>query len=222
MDVAEPQAGFNTLARKGLLLCLIGPSGCGKSTIATALCAADPELRESLSTTTRAPRAGEIHGQHYNFVTTEQFNALAQGGDFLQHVTYAGTSYGTLRAPVENAMTAGKDTLFVVTAEGADNLRRASPGNVVSVFIMPPSAQELESRLRGRGTDSEEVIRKRMASAQAEMADHNRADYLVVNDKVERVVCEIRTILAAERLKQLRQTGATQQAQFIRKALVNG
>lgn len=222
MSDVTATGGFNSLARKGLLLCLIGPSGCGKSTIASALVAADPELAESLSTTTRPPRPGEMHGVHYNFVTTDRFNQLAQGGDFLQHVTYAGTSYGTLRAPVETAMAQGRDTLFVVTAEGADNLRGASPGNVVSVFISPPSAEELERRLRARGTDSEEVIHKRMASARAEMADASRADYLVVNDKVERAVCEIRTILAAERLKQLRQTGAAALTQNIRQRLVNG
>lgn len=204
-----PVSAFSPLARKGLLFCIIGPSGCGKSTLAQKLVTADSAIAESLSTTTRAPRPGEVHGQHYNFVTTDQFNDLAQRGQFLQHVTYTGTSYGTLRAPVDEAMQAGRDTLFVVTNQGLENLRNAAGReNVVGVFVMPPSLPELEARLRGRGQDSEEVIRKRMASATREMVDVINADYVVVNGSLEKCVEDTQTILAAERLKRARQTGA--------------
>lgn len=220
MGESAPSFSFNPLSRRGGLICIIGPSGSGKSSIIKQLCAQDTALIESLSTTTRTPRPGEVQGVDYNFLTTEAFNALAAQNGFVQQVEYKGAYYGTLRAPVDEALKAGRDTLFAVTLEGRDNLERFYPGEVTSVFICPPSASILEQRLRGRGTDSEAVIAARMSSAAKEMLSQNQCDYTVVNDKLDDAVLDVQNILAAERLKRTRGTGAAALGAHIRQHLL--
>jgi guanylate kinase len=220
MGESVPSFSFNPLARRGGLFFIIGPSGSGKSTIIKELCRRDPSLIESLSTTTRAPRPGEVQGVDYNFMTTDTFNALAAQGGFAQHVTYQDNLYGTLRAPVDEALRDGRDTLFAVTLEGRSNLERAYMFEErVPIFICPPNEAVLEQRLRGRGTDSEEVVARRMRSAAEEMRHLNTCPYVVVNDKLEDAVLDVQNIIAAQRLLRARQPGVIALGDRIRQHL---
>ena len=199
--------GAPAIARRGLMLVLSSPSGAGKSSIAHGLLAADAELEMSISVTTRPPRPGEIDGRDYAFVNAEAFAALADANLLLEHAVVFGNRYGTPREPVEAALAAGRDVLFDVDWQGAQQLRASAGHDLVSVFILPPSHTELERRLRGRGQDAEAVVRARMARASAEISHWGEYDYVVVNRELSAAIADVRAILAAERLRRPRQVG---------------
>ncbi|WP_203310226.1 MULTISPECIES: guanylate kinase [Sphingomonas] len=193
--------------RRGVLFVLSSPSGAGKSTIARKLLAADPELAMSVSATTRPMRPGEVEGKDYHFVDLEEFRRMVAEDEFLEWAHVFNHRYGTPRAQVESMLAAGKDVLFDIDWQGAQQLFQIAGGDVVRVFIFPPSMEELRSRLTNRNTDSAEVIEARMARAANEVSHWDGYDYVLVNDDVERCFEGVRTILAAERLKRSRQTG---------------
>ncbi len=194
--------------RRGLLLILSSPSGAGKSTMARRLMDWDPTLRFSVSATTRKPRPGEEHGVHYWFHDHDSFRGLVDTGGMLEHAEVFGNLYGTPRAPVEEAMAAGRDTLFDVDWQGGQQIRNSALGkDAVSVFILPPSIAELDRRLRSRGQDSDEVIAGRMAKSRDEISHWAEYDYVLINDEVEATFDRLRAIVTAERLKRDRQPG---------------
>ncbi len=193
--------------RRGILFVLSSPSGAGKSTLSRMLLDADPAFELSVSATTRAPRPGEIDGRDYYFVDHPRFEAMVAGGEMLEHARVFDNRYGTPRAPVVAAVSAGRDVLFDVDWQGAQQLRESELGpSVVQVFILPPSIAELERRLHARAEDSAEVIARRMAKARDEISHWAEYDYVLVNDDLGHCFGEIRTIVAAERLRRTRQT----------------
>ncbi|WP_284163368.1 guanylate kinase [Frigidibacter sp. SD6-1] len=195
------------MQRRGLLLILSSPSGAGKSTLSKRLMAWDPTLRFSVSATTRAARPGEVDGKDYYFKSRAEFEALVAENQMLEHAEVFGNLYGSPRAPVEQAMREGRDTLFDIDWQGGQQIRQAMAGDVVSIFILPPSIAELERRLRTRGQDSDEVIRGRMAKSEAEISHWAEYDYVLVNDDLDRAEAELKMIVAAERLRRDRQPG---------------
>lgn len=196
------------MTRRGLLIILSSPSGAGKSTLARRLMAQDPALRFSVSATTRAPRPGERDGVEYFFKAKTEFEAMVAKGEMLEHAEVFGNRYGSPKGPVEAAMAEGRDTLFDIDWQGGQQIRNSSLGkDVVSVFVLPPSIGELERRLRGRDQDSEAVIAARMAKSQAEISHWAEYDYVLVNDDIDRAEADLKTILAAERMRRDRQPG---------------
>lgn len=194
------------LARRGLLFVLSSPSGAGKSTIARKLLASDNGLEMSVSATTRPMRPGEVDGKDYHFVDLERFRAMVAAGEFLEWAHVFGHRYGTPHAPVDAILARGRDVLFDIDWQGAQQLYQQAGGDVVRVFILPPSIDELHRRLADRATDSADVIAARMSRAGSEIAHWDGYDYVLVNDDVDRCFAEVKTILAAERLKRSRQT----------------
>ncbi len=194
------------LARRGLLFVLSSPSGAGKSTIARKLLASDDGLEMSVSATTRPMRPGEVDGKDYHFVDLERFRAMVAAGEFLEWAHVFGHRYGTPHAPVDAILARGRDVLFDIDWQGAQQLYQQAGGDVVRVFVLPPSMEELHRRLAGRATDSAEVVEARMARAGSEIAHWDGYDYVLINDDVERCFAEVKTILAAERLRRSRQT----------------
>jgi guanylate kinase len=211
-----PESDPHGFKRRGVLFVLSSPSGAGKSTIARKLLADEPGLSMSVSATTRAPRPGEVEGKDYHFVDLEEFRRMATEHEFLEWAHVFGQRYGTPRAPVEAMLAAGKDVLFDIDWQGAQQLFQIAGGDVVRVFILPPSMAELRQRLLNRNTDAIEIIDARMARATAEVSHWDGYDYVLVNDDVEACFRKVQTILAAERLKRSRQTGVIG---FIRKLM---
>lgn len=196
------------MQRSGLLIILSSPSGAGKSTLARRLMEWDPVLKFSVSATTRPPRPGEVEGQHYYFRSTDQFREMVENGQMLEHAEVFGNRYGTPRDPVEQAMLAGRDTIFDVDWQGGQQIRASVlGGHVVSIFILPPSLAELERRLISRGQDTPEVIRGRMEKSRAEISHWAEYDYVLVNDDLDATEQALRAILTAERQRRERQTG---------------
>jgi guanylate kinase len=193
------------VARRGLMFVLSSPSGAGKSTMAKKLIEDDANMALSVSATTRKRRGNEIDGREYKFLEREEFEKMADRGDFLEHAIVFGNHYGTPRAPVEALLIQGRDVLFDVDWQGARALRAAEPVDVVGIFILPPSMKELERRLRARAEDDEETIQRRMARAADEIAHWEEYDYVLVNTRIEETLAQIKQILAAERLKRTRQ-----------------
>ena len=193
--------------RRGLLFVLSSPSGAGKSTIARMMLEADAQLEMSVSATTRPMRPGEVHGADYHFVDVERFKAMVADGDFLEWAHVFNHRYGTPRGPVDALLAAGRDVLFDIDWQGAQQLYQQAGGDVVRVFILPPSVEELERRLRSRGTDDAAVVEARMARAASEISHWDGYDYVLINDDVERCFAQVRLILRAERLKRSRQVG---------------
>lgn len=198
---------MDKVARRGLMLVLSSPSGAGKTTIARRLLDEDGDLALSISHTTRPKRKGETDGKDYHFIDKEAFTRMRDQGAFLEWAVVFDNYYGTTREPVEQALRQGRDVLFDVDWQGADALRESAKDDVVSVFILPPSAQALEERLRTRAEDSEEVVSKRMRGASNEIQHWDEYDYVIVNFDIDRSVEAVRAILAAERSRRSRLTG---------------
>lgn len=182
---------------KGKTFIICGPSGVGKGTVVSRLLEADPTLYFSVSATTRAPRAGEADGVHYHFLTRERFQEWIDAGDFLEHAQFVGNFYGTPRRYVDEAMDQGRDVLLDIEIQGAEQIHQKRP-EAVRIYIAPPSWEELERRLTGRGTEDGEKIRSRLARGREEFAAARDFDYLVINDTVDHAVAEIRAIMTAE------------------------
>lgn len=188
---------------EGVLYIVSAPSGAGKTSLVKALLERDAGVGLAISFTTRAPRPGEQDGVHYHFVSPERFAEMVAAGAFLEHAQVFGNRYGTAEASVREQLAGGRDLVLEIDWQGARQVRSRFAG-AVSVFILPPSAQTLEERLRGRGQDSDAVIAARMAQARAEMAHYAEYDYLVVNDRFETALAELGSVLVAERLRRAR------------------
>ena len=186
--------------RKGLLIVLSGPSGTGKSTVCRALLKKHEDIALSVSCTTRAPRKGETDGVSYFFIAQEQFSKMIEENAFLEYAQVFDNYYGTPRSFVEQQLCAGKDVLLEIDVQGALKAKEAFPEGVY-VFLVPPSRQELERRIRSRGTETEQQIATRLGKANAEMKLIRKYDYVIVNDEVEKVIGSVENVLAAERLK---------------------
>lgn len=195
------------IERRGLLLVLSSPSGAGKTSLARALLAADPEIQISVSVTTRPPRPGEVDGRDYYFIDKARFEAMREAGELLEWASVFGNHYGTPRAPIEAAVAAGRDVLFDIDWQGTQQLAERMAGDLVRVFILPPSGAALEARLRTRAQDPPEVVAKRMAQAAAEISHWPEYDYVIVNSELETSIAGLRAILAAERLRRDRLLG---------------
>ena len=193
------------LKRRGVCLVIAAPSGAGKSSITGALLSLEPNLMLSVSATTRPPRPAERHGVDYFFYDQAEFNSLAQSGELLEWATVFGRSYGTPRGQVEDALACGRDIAFDIDWQGHRNLRTALPGDVVSVFILPPSLEALEARLRARGSDTPAEIASRMAAAREEIAHWHEFDHVIVNASFEEAVASVRAVLRSARLSTRRQ-----------------
>ncbi|WP_456622890.1 MULTISPECIES: guanylate kinase [unclassified Bradyrhizobium] len=193
--------------RRGLMFVLSSPSGAGKTTLSRLLIERMPGLKMSVSATTRAMRPGEVDGKDYLFVDKTRFEQMVTGDELLEWATVFDNRYGTPRGPVEAALSAGQDVLFDIDWQGTQQLREKARADVVSVFILPPSAADLEKRLHSRAQDSDEVIRNRMSRASHEMSHWAEYDYIVINHDVDEAFAEVQSILKAERLKRERRTG---------------
>ncbi|WP_421989454.1 guanylate kinase [Roseococcus sp.] len=191
--------------RRGVCLVLSAAPGVGKTSISREILGTEPELSLSVSATTRQPRPGEEEGKHYFFKTPETFAEMVEAGGFIEHATFLGRSYGTPRAPVEQALAAGRDVLFDIEWQGHRLLREALPQDVVGIFLLPPSIRELERRLRHRGQDSDEEIARRVAAARDEIAHWDEFDNVLVNEDFQTTVQAVRTILYAARGERARQ-----------------
>jgi guanylate kinase len=213
MTAADSQGfegnGFDGVERRGLMFVLSSPSGAGKTTLSRLLIERMPGLELSVSATTRPMRPGEKDGLDYWFVEQARFEAMVKGDELLEWATVFDNRYGTPRAPVERALSAGTDVLFDIDWQGTQQLREKARADVVSVFILPPSAADLEKRLHTRAQDSDAVIRGRMSRATHELSHWAEYDYIVINRDVDAAFAEVQSILKAERLKRERRTGLT-------------
>ena len=199
-----------SLKRRGLMYVLSSPSGAGKTTITRALLKDNKNLTISVSATTRPRRAGEVQGQDYYFVDIPEFNAMVDNGEMLEHAKVFGHYYGTPKAPVEDSLRVGKDVIFDIDWQGTQQLREMARDDLVTVFILPPSARELEQRLRNRSKDTLETetqIRERMSKANDEMSHYSEYDYVLINSDIEQTTAHAQMILNAERLKRHRSKG---------------
>jgi guanylate kinase len=193
------------IARRGLMLVLSSPSGAGKTTLSRMLLKADRNVELSVSVTTRPRRRGEVDGRDYHFIDRGRFQAMAKAGQLLEWAEVFNHWYGTPRQPVERALRAGRDVLFDIDWQGTQQLSEKARGDIASIFVLPPSIPELERRLHTRALDDEGVIRRRMAKASGELSHWAEYDYVIINDTLDRAFAEVRTILAAERMKRARQ-----------------
>lgn len=184
----------------GNVYIVVAPSGAGKTSLVAALLAAEPLVELSVSYTTRAPRVGEVDGRNYHFVDRTTFELMIARGDFLEHAEVYGNYYGTSAAWIRSRLAEGRDILLEIDWQGARQVRELFP-QAVGIFIMPPSIEELERRLRGRGTDAEEVIARRLAAARSEIDKVAEYDYLVVNDNFDRAKLDLISIIRAQRLR---------------------
>jgi len=207
------------VARRGLLYILSSPSGAGKTTLARRLLAADPGITMSVSVTTRKPRPGEIDGQDYHFVDHARFETMREDGALLEWARVFDNAYGTPRAPVAAALEAGRDILFDIDWQGAQQLSEKMPGDVVRVFVLPPSGRALEERLKTRAQDPPEVVARRMAAAASEISHWPEYDYVIVNSDVEESAKAVVSILIAERQKRERLLGLSAFVREMQKGL---
>jgi guanylate kinase len=214
-----PLSPASPIQRRGLLLVLSSPSGAGKTTLARALLASDAGISMSVSVTTRKPRPGEVEGRDYHFTDAGGFAELESKGDLLEWARVFGNSYGTPRQPVEDAIAAGRDVLFDIDWQGAQQLSERKAGDLVRVFILPPSGPALEERLRNRAQDPPDVVARRMSEASAELSHWAEYDYVLVNENVEESLAGLRAILAAERLRRDRQSGLSAFVRGLQKGL---
>ena len=190
-----------TRQRRGLLIVLSSPSGAGKSTIARMLLEADKEVTISVSATTRPKRPGECDDVDYHFVSDSEFERMVENGDFAEWAYVFDHRYGSPKEPIKEALKIGHDILFDIDWQGTQQLRGAFGTDLVRIFVLPPSMQELERRLRSRGTDSEDVIESRMRRAASEIGHWGEYDYVLINEDMDECLREVRTIIEAERLR---------------------
>ena len=198
------------ISRRGLMLVLSSPSGAGKTTLSRRLLESDRNISLSVSATTRAMRSGEVHGKDYHFLKMEEFEAWLAAGKFLEHAMVFGNRYGTPSHLVTDELGAGRDVLFDIDWQGTQQLKEKMRDDLVSIFILPPSHDELERRLKTRAQDSDEIVAGRMAKAADEISHWPEYDYVVVNSDVEKALADIQAILNAERLRRSRQTGISE------------
>ena len=189
---------------RGTLYIVAAPSGAGKSSLVNATLAKEPGIALSISFTSRAPRPGERHAQHYHFVSKDEFERMIAAGDFFEHALVHGDYKGTARQSVEPQLAAGKDVLLEIDWQGARQVREKMP-DCISVFILPPSKDALETRMRNRGQDSEAVIAQRLAAAREEMSHYDEFDYVIVNEHFDAAAAELRSIFVAQRLRRAAQ-----------------
>lgn len=185
------------------------PSGAGKSSISRGVLKLEPEITLSVSVTTRPMRPGETEGIDYHFIDQSTFDRMAANGELLEHATVYGNSYGTPRAAVMSALSEGRDVLFDVDWQGAQQMREAARDDMVGIFILPPSKEELAKRLRGRAQDSEEVVRYRLSQVTSDVTHWPEYDYVLINHDLENSITAVRSILTAERLRRQRQPALT-------------
>lgn len=195
------------IRRRGLMLVLSSPSGAGKSTIARNLIESDPEFELSVSVTTRPRRGSEIEGQHYHFRSRRDFEILRDNDELLEWAEVHGNFYATPREPAEKAMAEGRDMLFDIDWQGAKQLKEKVRGDIVSIFILPPSMKELKARLKRRAEDQEAVIEMRLTNARTEIEHWTEYDFVVINDDLDRAFSEVKSIVTAERLRRDRRPG---------------
>lgn len=199
--------GHPVIPRRGLMLVLSSPSGAGKSTISRNLLESDPGLELSVSVTTRARRGSEIEGVHYHFRSQREFELLRDNDALLEWAEVHGNFYATPREPAEKAMAEGRDMLFDIDWQGALQLKEKLRGDIVSIFILPPSMKELKARLKRRAEDSDEVIEKRLENARVEIEQWREYNYVVINHDLNQAFDEVRAIVTAERLRRDRRAG---------------
>lgn len=197
------------IARRGLMLVLSSPSGAGKTTISRLLLERDDNITLSVSVTTRPKRPGEVHGKDYFFIDPTEFNLMLNRRELLEHAKVFDHYYGTPKAAVEESLAAGHDVLFDIDWQGEQQLKQSARDDLASVFILPPSTEELARRLRRRAQDPIEVVEARMAKAPDEISHWPEYDYIIVNYDIEDSVAKVQAILAAERLRRERQVGLT-------------
>jgi guanylate kinase len=195
------------MQRRGLLLILSSPSGAGKSTLTKNLVDEDHTIQLSVSVTTRPRRQSEIGGRHYHFITKEDFEEMRQRGELLEWAEVHGNFYGTPKKPVEQALASGQDMMFDIDWQGTLQICEKMRSDVVSVFVLPPSMQELKARLERRAEDTPEVIERRLRNAREEIAQWGSYDYVLINDDLQRTFKELKAILGAERMRRERQIG---------------
>jgi guanylate kinase len=205
--------------RRGLMLVMSSPSGAGKTSISMRVLELEPELTLSISVTTRPRRPGEAEGVHYRFIDHARFADMAANGQLLEHAEVYGHHYGTPRQAVETALGQGQDVLFDIDWQGAQQLREAAADDTVGVFILPPSLEELERRLRTRAQDAEATVQFRLAQVASDVTHWPEYDYVLINSDFEASVAAVRAILAAERLRRKRQPGLTDFVQRFRQRL---
>jgi guanylate kinase len=205
--MAQARRNQNNIARRGLMLVLSSPSGAGKTTLSRLLLQSDRKVELSISVTTRPRRRGEVNGRDYHFIDRARFDDMVARGELLEWAEVFGHRYGTPRQPAIKALQAGRDVLFDIDWQGTQQLREKARTDLVSVFILPPTVKELERRLKRRAQDSKSVIGSRMAKAAGEMSHWPEYDYVIVNRDKRQAFAELRSILAAERLKRERQIG---------------
>lgn len=201
---------MSSLKRRGLMYVMSSPSGAGKTTITRALLKNNPDVSISISATTRPRRGGEVHGEDYFFVSIDEFREMIDKGDMLEHAKVFEHYYGTPRKPVEDALNKGQDVIFDIDWQGTQQLVEIARDDLVTVFILPPSKQELEKRLRTRSQDtleSEEDIRHRMSKAESEMSHYSEYDYVIINNNVDVAIKKAQLIMDGERLKRRRTVG---------------
>lgn len=192
--------------RRGLLIILSSPSGAGKSTLSARLRGWDPTLSFSVSATTRTPRAGEVDGREYHFMTEDAFKREVGAGEMLEHAHVFGNFYGSPKAPVQTAIDAGRDVLFDIDWQGAQQIRNSElGGHTLSIFLLPPSIRELHRRLEERGQDAPEVIARRMQKSWDEISHWDGYDFVLVNDDLDATEARLRTIIEATRLRRSQQ-----------------
>ena len=205
--------------RRGLLLVMSSPSGAGKTTLSRKLLATDQNITMSVSVTTRSPRPGEIEGKDYHFITKERFAQMRDRKELLEWAEVFGNFYGTPRKPVEEALARGRDVLFDIDWQGTQQLAQAMEDDLVRLFILPPSAEELQNRLINRAQDSSSVVAKRMAEASREISHWPEYDYVIINDSIEESHRQVMAVLSAERLRRRRRVGLTDFVRNLTKGL---
>jgi guanylate kinase len=210
---------MSVITRRGLMLVLSSPSGAGKTTLARGLLESDDTIAMSVSVTTRQARPSEVDGQDYHFIDTQGFGEMRNRGALLEHAKVFDNYYGTPRQPVEEALQAGRDVLFDIDWQGTQQLQEAAADDLVKVFILPPTAAELEKRLTSRAQDSADVVADRMSKAYDEISHYPEYDYIIVNQEAEASLLQLQSILTAERLKRARQTGLSDFVTTLREAL---